>query len=232
MAGPRLRKLAGRPGAARLTPLVLRWLFPEPPPTPSVDPLTGDGGGGRPPRRPSSSADPSAFRPTATRPRTSTAPTVGLTTRAPWDPGLPVGAVLMLLERVEPRRVVEVLGPALLAAPAGPDLDTLLRRLGGTVGQPAWDTPAGRAVQQAVQLRTLEMSWQRAQEEDDRQPAFRRFVRLLRPLMQAGEPVAADLVASGSAADVIDRIHGFNEDAGPPLAQYGRSASTWVDAGP
>jgi hypothetical protein len=223
-----LPQLPGRPGC-RLTPLVLRWLFPKPPPPPSAVSFT--------PATVAESAaqatlvlgDPSAFRPVALTADLD-APTSWLTTRAALGPGLPVGAVLMLLERVEPRRVVDVLGPALLAAPSGPDLDTLLRRLGGTVGQPAWDTPAGRAVQQAVQLRTLEMSWQRAQEEDDRQPAFRRFVRLLRPLMQAGEPVAADLVASGSAADVIDRIHGFNEDAGPPLAQYGRSASTWVDA--
>ena len=229
-----LPQLSGRPGC-RLAPLVLRWLFPEPPAPPPPSAV--------PPATILEAAaqaslvlpDRSAFRAVALT-ADLTAPASGITTRAALGPGLPVNAVLGLLEHVEPRRLVDVLGRALLCAPSGPELDTLLQRLAGGVGQPEWDTPAGRAVRQAVQLRALEVSWHRLGEESERQPGFRRFARLLRPLVHAATTertdLAADLVASGAAADVVDRIHGFDEDAGAPLAQQSHcTARGWdVDA--
>jgi hypothetical protein len=213
----------------RIAPLVLRWLFPEPPAPPAK--------GSVPPSTLVEAAaqaalvlpDRSAFRAVALVADLGARSDEPIT-RAALGPGLPVDAVLALLDRAEPLRLVDVLGPALLSAPAGPDLNTLLRRLSAAITAPGWDTPAGREVQRAVQLRALEVSWLRPSDADDPTPPFRKFARLLRPLLQAGKAPAPDLLAAGAAADVVDRIHGFEEAAPPPLVHHLRPTSGWVDS--
>jgi hypothetical protein len=223
----RLPQLPGRPGC-RLAPLVLRWLFPQPPVPPPAASTP-------PPTLVEAAAqaslvlpDRAAFRAVALIADLAGPP--GPTTRAALGPGLPADAVLALLDRVEPRRLADVLGPTLLSAPAGPDLDALLERLRWAVDQPGWDTPAGHAARDARELRELGATWQLRREGDDQRPAFRRFAGLLRPRILTGEHLAADLVASAAAADVVDRIHGFDEDAGPPLALQRDPAPGWRKA--
>ena len=214
---------------------MLRWLFPDPPTTPPPADLARPGD--LPATLLEAAAqstlvlpDPSAFRP-ATLAANLADGSAGAT-RAAHGPGLPVAAVLAIMNVVEPHQLVDVLAPALLAAPAGQDLDMLLERLRWVTDGPEWDTPAGHAVREACELRELELSWLKHPRADE-PPRVPQFMRLLRPHVQAAASPAVlspDLLAAGVAADVVDRLLGSDDPGGPPLIQQHRRASTWADA--
>lgn len=228
--------LPGLPGApgCRVATLVLRWLFPEPP---APRPPAGLARAAALPATLVEAAaqatlvlpDPSAYRPTAVA--AGLADGSADAARAMRGPGLPVAAVLAMLDVVEPRRLLDVLTPALLAAPTGPDLDTLLQRLRWQTRHPEWDTTAGRTVRDACELRTLELEWLKAGEEQGARSAVGRFLQLLGSLTDPTSSTALDggLLRSAMAADVVDRITDTAERDGPPLVQQRRPVSHWAD---
>lgn len=228
-----LPRRGGRPGC-RVAPLVLRWLFPDPP-----DPLPPAGlarAAALPATLVEAAAqatlvlpDPSAYRPTAVA--AGLADGSADAARAMRGPGLPVAAVLAMLDVVEPHRLIDLLTPALLAAPTGPDLDSLLQKLQRTTNHPEWDTTAGRMVRDACELRTLELRWLKTGESPGEPSAVGRFIHLLSSLTDPASSTAPDggLLRSAMAADVVDRIAGTAEHDGPPLVQQRRPVSHWAD---
>jgi hypothetical protein len=221
----RLPGLPGRPGC-RLPTSLLRWLFPEPPAPISPSGLAHAG------NQPATLveavlaatavlADPSAFRAFAVAATLATS--AGELDRVAQGPALAVTDVEGLLDAVEPHRLVPVLAPTLRAAPTGPVLDGVVGRVRAAAGGPEWDTPAGRTVQDAAELRHLETGWSRVRDGHDRWQAAGRLAALLRPLLQpastSASTLADGLVESGMAADVVDRICRRTEPDGPPLAQ-------------
>ena len=229
-----LPQLSGRPGC-RLAPLVLRWLFPEPRPHHHRARYRLRRSSRPPPKPASCYPDRSAFRAVALT-ADLTAPASGITTRGgPGSrPAGQRGAGTARARRAPPARRRTRPGAAVRSVRARarhPPATSRGRRRSARMGHPCRTRgPAGGT------LRALEVSWHRLGEESERQPGFRRFARLLRPLVHAAtterQISAADLVASGAAADVVDRIHGFDEDAGAPLAQQSHcTARGWdVDA--
>lgn len=221
----RLPGLPGRPGS-RLPTALLRWLFPTPP-----EPLSPSGlahAAGQPATLVEAVlaatavlADPSAFRPFAVAATLATPS--GELDRIAQGSALAVTDVEGLLDAVAPHRLIPVLAPALRAAPAGPALDGVVARVHAAAGGADWDTPTGRAVRDAVELRRLETSWPRARDGHEPWHGAGRFATLLRPLLTRGSGTATDLadglVESGMAADVVDRICRRAEPDGPPLAQ-------------
>ena len=221
----RLPDLPGRPGF-RLPTLLLHWLFPEPPTAASPSALAH--AGSQPATLVEAAlqatavlVDPSAFRALAVACLLSTPE--GDLGRVGQGPPLTITEVQGLLDAVEPHRLIPVLAETLRATPSGSALDHVVGRVRAVAGGAEWDTPAGRAVQEAAELRQLETRWSRVREGPDRWRFAGRFAALLRPLVALSPASAAalpdELVESGMAADVVDRLCRGSEPDGRPLAQ-------------
>jgi hypothetical protein len=117
---------------------------------------------------------------------------------------------------------------AVLAAPDGAALNTVVERVRSAGGRP--DAPA---VARAVELRYLQSRWTWIGDDEDPRRVTARFVELFSdhfpPPTDSAAVLADDLVRSAMAADVVDRVSRELPPSGAALVLYRDKGPAWED---